>query len=122
MVGDGEPPTEIPDEKLRVDAIPSNAAPWKTIARFALTMNGYRVIGDEEVGKLANRVKSDFEQNQRSLGGLTLTEVRGCFFFEQRRFRHFGTEPEGADRIYINALLDEIRGKVSEATRQNSPA
>jgi len=118
---DGDPPKEIPDEKLRVDAIPSNASPWKTIERFALTMNGYRVIGDEEVGKLANRVKSDFEQNQRSLGKLRLTEVRGCLFFEQRRFRHFETEPEGADRVYINALLDEIRGKVSQATSEKSP-
>ena len=114
-------PKEIPDERLRVDAIPSNSAPWKTIERFALTMNGYRVIGDEEVGKLANRVKSDFEQNQRSLGKLTLTEVRACIFFERLRFRHFGTEPEGTDRICINALLDEIRGKVSEATSEKSP-
>jgi hypothetical protein len=118
---DGDPPKEIPDRKLRVDAIPSNTALWKTIERFALTMNGYQVIGDEELGKLANRVKSDFEQNEKSVGKLTLTEARACLFFEQRRFRDAYSEPEGSDRAYIDALLGEIRRKVSEATSEKSP-
>jgi hypothetical protein len=83
-------------------------------------MNGYQVIGDEGVGKLANRVKSDFEQNEKSVGKLTLTEARACLFFEQRRFRDAYSEPEGSDRAYINALLDEIRRKVSEATSEKS--
>jgi hypothetical protein len=88
VVGTGDLPKEIPDERLRVDAIPSNSAPWKTIERFALTMNGYRVIGDEEVGKLANRVKSDFEQNQRSLGKLTPCWMRFGAKYQRLRARN----------------------------------
>jgi hypothetical protein len=40
-------------------------------------------------------------------------------FFEQRRFNHFGREPEGEDLNYIRSLIDRIRSFVaSSASRK----
>lgn len=92
------PPDEVPNDELTPDSVPSAKAKWwPTIERFALTLNGYRVIGDEECGKLANKVKGEFRQNSESLLALNLTVLRACLFFEQRRFHHFGTPPEGEE-------------------------
>jgi hypothetical protein len=97
---------------LNATDVPPVTASWSTIAAFALTLDGYEVIGQQQCGKLANRVNSEFLRSPTSLQQLSLTEARACLFFEQRRFRHFGWEPEGADRHYINALLETIRSKI----------
>ena len=104
------PPDEIPNDKLTLQSVPSSTAKWSpTVETFALTFNGYRSIGDEECGRLANRVKDEFMKRGNSLPPLNLTELRACLFYEQRRYHHFGTEPEGEDRDYINELLDAIK-------------
>ncbi len=36
-----------------------------------------------------------------------------CLFFEQRRFRHFGYDPEGEDLRYVAGLVDKIREYIS---------
>lgn len=83
------------------------------IGLFALTLNGYEIMGGlHECGELANRVKKGFSAKLESLQGLSLTDLRACLFFEQRRFRHFGEEPQGDDRVFVNALLDAIRQRV----------
>lgn len=111
------PPDEIPNDKLTIQSVPSSTARWSpTIETFALTLDGYRVVGDDECGRLANKVKEEFVKDSRSLRALTLTELRGCLFFEQRRYRHFGTEPEAEERHYIDALLNGIRAAL-EGTR-----
>jgi hypothetical protein len=107
-------PDEVPNERLNATAVPPVTASWHTIGRFALTLDGYRAIGQKECGQLANRVNGEFARNAASLQSLSLTELRACLFFEQRRFRHFGSEPQGADRDYINALLEAIRSKIKK--------
>jgi hypothetical protein len=42
-----------------------------------------------------------------------LEKLRIALFFEQRRWRHFGDVPEGADLSYISALVAQIRAAVS---------
>jgi len=105
-------PDEVPNERLTASAVPPVTASWHTIVGFAHTIDGYKAIGQKECAQLANRVKNEFSTNAASIETLSLTELRFCLFFEQRRFNHFGHEPQGADRIFVNTLLDAIRKKV----------
>jgi hypothetical protein len=105
-------PGEVPNECLTESAVPPVTASWQTIVGFALTIDGYKAIGQKECGQLANRVKSEFSRNAASVETLSLNELRSCLFFEQRRFNHFGREPQDADRIFINALLEAIRREI----------
>lgn len=105
-------PEAIPNENLTASVVPPTTASWHLIQEFALTLNGYEVIGQKECGTLANRVKKEFSVSTTSLQRLSLTELRSCLFFEQRRFHHFGEEPVGDDRVFVNALLDAIHQKL----------
>jgi hypothetical protein len=88
---------------LRLEDIPPPDAPWSVIQRFALTFDGYGHWGSfEKCADIANRGEPS-----------SLTEWRTCLFFEQRRWRHFGEEPEGEALSHIRKLLEGIREKVS---------
>src|SRR5262245_31371071 len=43
----------------------------------------------------------------------TLTELRTCLFFEQRRWNHFGDRPDAEAMTYIHGLIAAISKKVS---------
>jgi hypothetical protein len=102
-------PDEVPNDSLTASAVPRVTASWHTIVAFALTIDGYKAIGRKECAQLANRVKAEFSKDVASVETLSLTELRLCLFFEQRRFNHFGHEPQDADRIFVNALLVAIQ-------------
>jgi hypothetical protein len=92
----------ITNEQLTVKNIPSPKAKWLAIQDFALTFDGYDYWGSfEKCADVAN-------------AGLctTLTELRTCLFFEQRRWRHFDENPDREAMKYIRGLVEEIRGKV----------
>jgi hypothetical protein len=82
------------------------------IAEFALTFDGYQALGDR-TGDLANGAKHEWSEN-RALPD-DLVELRSCLFFEQRRYRHFGWDPEEDAMGYIRALIEAIRALVVEA-------
>lgn len=83
--------------------IPNPDASWREIAEFALTFNGYEVWGSfEKCAEIANAKRQD-----------SLTDLRTCLFFEQRRWRHFGEDPDGEAMAYIRALVEKIRRRVS---------
>ncbi len=105
-------PDEVSNESLTASAVPPVTASWHTIDGFALTIDGYKAIGQKECAQLANRVKSAFSKNTASVDTLSLTELRLCLFFEQRRFNHLGHEPQDIDRSFTNALLEAIRKKI----------
>ena len=101
---------EIYNSDLRLDQIPSIESDFTTIASFALTFDGYSRIKD--IGSFANKTVGEFRNDQSVLLKLNLTELRACLFFEQRRYHHFGEDPEDADREYLNSLLSEITKRV----------
>jgi hypothetical protein len=105
-------PDEVPNEGLTAWVVPSVTASWHAIVGFAHTIDGYKAIGRKECAELANRAKAEFLKDAVSIQTLSLKELRFCLFFEQRRFNHFGHEPVGADRIFINALLEAIQKKI----------
>jgi ADP-ribosylglycohydrolase len=86
--------------------VPSPTAGWDKIWRLALTYNGYTRHGVESVGTMANRAAARWRRD-RSLPG-ALADARCCLFFEQRRYRHVGTDPAGADDTYVRALVRHI--------------
>ena len=96
---------KIGNSELRPDDLPAQDASWTTIQEFALSFDGYRYWGSfERCAGIANR---------RDHG--SLTELRTCLFFEQRRWRHFGEEPNADAMSYIHGIVDSIRDKLRRA-------
>jgi len=95
---------EIPNETLSLDDVPPGDAPWRDIARFALTFNGYAEWGRKHCAEIANARRAG-----------TLTDLRTCLFFEQRRHNHFGREPDAKTMPYIRELVAGIGKKVTSA-------
>ena len=90
----------IPNEELVLNRIPDPERELLSWERFALTINGYDVMGGfEPCADLAN-----------SGTPTTLTELRCCLFFEARRERHSGGM--SANEELIRDLLRAIRRKV----------
>ncbi len=92
----------ISNEQLRVEDLPSPGADWCAIQTFALTFDGYAQWGSfEKCAEIANQRKAS-----------TLTEMRTCLFFEQRRWRHFGEDPPQEDMPYMRDLIEKIRSRL----------
>ena len=90
---------EIPNSELTLELIPQSNASWDEIAPFALTFDGYKEHGSfEACAEIANAHRMD-----------TLTNARTCLFFEQRRWRHFGYEPDEESMKYIRKVVALIR-------------
>lgn len=104
--------TEIPDHDLSEEHLPPpNADCWSVIAHFALTFDGYGHWGSfDKCGDIANAAAERYQKT----GQLpeSLTNLRTCLFFEQRRWRHFDESPRGDDLRYIHAVVEAIREKV----------
>ena len=95
-------PQQIPNERLEASKLPSADADWDAIQRFALTFDGYKASGGaEQCAEIANARRQS-----------TMTELRTCLFYEQRRWRHFGEEPDPEAMQYIRSLLEQIRARV----------
>ena len=93
---------EIKNTDLTLSDIPGPLAKWEEIEKFALTFDGYEKWGSsEKCAEVANAKRSD-----------TLTELRTCLFFEQRRWRWNGGPPEDDLIAYARDLLVKIRAKV----------
>ncbi len=102
---------QISNLGLNQNDLPSPDAKWKDIQEFALSFNGYEYWGSfKRCADLANKVAKEYEQTRRL--NCSLTELRTCLFFEQRRLRHFGYGPGEESMRYIHALIKEIRNKV----------
>jgi hypothetical protein len=96
----------IPNEALQPTDVPPADAGWKEIERFALTFNGYAEIG-LRLGDLAD------EHARSGTVPTDLGELRGCLFFEQRRWRRFDAPPGGKPMEHVSRLLEAIRAAVS---------
>lgn len=95
---EGVPP-RIPTAALTVAMIPAEDAPWQHIAAFALAFDGYEYAGSfERCADIANGpIPGDVDG------------LRAALFFEQRRWRHFGEEPDPGALAHIHALLARLR-------------
>jgi hypothetical protein len=102
---------EILNLELTLDHVPApDADYYDVISEFALTFNGYDYYPDT-CEDIANRALERFGD----CGAVpdSLSELRACLFYEQRRWRHFGEDPDSEAPAYIHALVDAIRTKVA---------
>jgi len=102
---------EIPNSDLNEEDVPVAGAECREIFSFALTFDGYEAWGSPgKCGEIANRWAQVYVQRQELPA--SLSELRTCLFFEQRRWHHFGYGPDDEALKYIRALVEEIRRKV----------
>lgn len=80
---------------------------WPTVERLALEFDGYDALGGfDACADFANAAADAFGASGEVPG--EDREVRACLFFEARRWRHFGTEPDPTAWKYIGALLRQL--------------
>ena len=94
----------IPNADLDISAVPRRGESWDAVSDFALSYDGYGYW--DNLPSLAGRVLQRWTR-RRSLPA-TLDELRGCLFYEQRRWHHFGEEPTGRSAEYMWAVIDAI--------------
>ena len=96
--------------------IPGPDADYQSIVSFALTFDGYDHWGSVKAcGEVANAALEAFVE-RRALPD-SLTDLRTCLFFEQRRHQHEGRTPEGLLMEYVRALVGAIRERVLATER-----
>ena len=102
---------DVPNTELQGYLLPHPGASWGEISGFAHTLNGYERWGSfEKCSEIANEILEEYKTS----GDLpnNLTNLRTCLFFEARRWRHYGYEPDEEAMHYIRALLEAIRACV----------
>jgi hypothetical protein len=98
----------IANDDLVLANIPASDADWGEIMPFAHTFDGYKIMGSfEACAAIANERRQE-----------TLTELRTCLFFEARRWRHFGEDPDPLAMEYIRGLLTQIRDRIATERRR----
>ena len=95
---------EIGNRELTLGDIPDPNATWPEFAEFALTFNGYEAWESfDTCAEIANAQRHN-----------SLTDLRTCLFFEQRRWRHFGGPPDEEAMIYLRGVVEKIRCRVAD--------
>ncbi len=97
-------PNPIPNEDLSLSEIPSPDTDWQPISRFALTYDG-RSCPDSV---------TECDQMCERVGELTLSELRGCLYMYQRRFKWIEELPNNNQLTSLQGLIREIRKRVEE--------
>ncbi len=89
-------------DTLSLADIPACDAGWGAISAFALTYDGYAAAGDKACAEIANARRHD-----------SLADLRTCLFLEQRRWHHFGDDPDEPAMAYLRELVEQIRARVA---------
>jgi hypothetical protein len=104
----------IPNRELQLGDVPDDTAEWHARSRFALTFDGYADYPANY--EVFSATRSAFSSGTANLDLLDLTELRTCFFCEQRLHRWQmdapGYEP---DVSFMLALLCAIRANLARA-------
>jgi len=107
----------VPNGLLQVHGIPAPGATWDAVSSFSLSYDGYAYWDD--VSELATRCIQRWTRD-RTLP-VSIDEVRACLFYEQRRWHHFGEDPNGRGAQYVWALLDALRHLVAARAAAGDP-
>jgi len=99
----------VPNAQLRVHGIPDRGDSWDAVSSFSLSYDGYAYWDD--VSELATRCIRAWTRDHTLPG--SIDEARACLFYEQRRWHHFGEDPNGRGAQYVWALLDTLRSLVA---------
>lgn len=93
--------THIPTERLRPVDVPTDDAGLQSLILFAHTFDGYKHWGSvERCAEIANGTSN------------TLEALRTRLFFEARRWRHSGEDPDAESLACWRNLVAELRSRV----------
>ncbi|ADQ14490.1 hypothetical protein [Halanaerobium hydrogeniformans] len=94
------------DEKL--NKIPKEDANWMEIQEFSLSFNGYDYWGSfEKAADIANQHYNRYEKDNIISNNMEV--LRTSLFFEQRRYRHFGSDPGPETMKYLRKIIKKIK-------------
>lgn len=102
-------PWELQAREGRFEAIPVQFE-WDGSAAFGHLLNAYEVVGMDALASLANPKVQAAEAGDGWSG--SATDLMMCLFFEHRRWRHAGVEPEGAYLRALNSLCQTLRQRL----------
>jgi hypothetical protein len=92
---------------------------WRGVVNFAQQFSGYEEMGSfDRCGVIANAALEAFSRTAEVPSDEK--ELRACLFFEARRWRHFGSEPDENAWPYIEALRRGL-GRDSDGSRIGDP-
>ena len=95
---------QISSGELRVVDLPTTYGDWSDYARFAVTFAPQDREGCREFATSAFANWRRTSEVPRSL-----QELRACLWFEQRRWRFMGREPDAEGMQYAAALIRAMR-------------
>jgi len=73
-----------------------------------MRLNGYEYRKD--LAAFANEAaRLHSERGAAALAEISVTDLRACLFYEWRRWRHLGEDPEGSALDYGRSLIEAIR-------------
>ena len=95
---------QIQTGELRASDLPTTYGDWSDYARFAVTFSPH----DRE---FCRELASDAFARWRRTGEVPprLEELRACLWYEQRRWRFLGREPDSEGMRYAGALIRAMR-------------
>lgn len=95
-------PKTIPTASLRLEDVPTVNSKWEAMSAFALTFDLLEAAYYGE--KLADLGNASSDSS--------LAELRAHLFVEQRRWNHFGEEPDEISMKRLRDIVDLIRQKL----------
>lgn len=100
-------PKTISTEKLELKDLPTREARWKNMAAFALTF---------DPGEIGEYGQEGADLNNASSKS-TLSELRAHLYIEQRRWNHFGQEPDESTMKKLRNIIGIIRQKLGDSSQ-----
>ena len=97
-------PAHIATSDLKPSDVPELSADWHTIGRFALTFDP--------------KEADPYSIKEQSFDAMTpdtdLVHLRSRLFLEQRRWNHFGREPDAAAIEGVQRVISLIKNKLNK--------
>ena len=96
-------PIRITTNDLKLSDLPEEIADWHVIGRFALTFDPQEA--------------DPYSMKEQSFEAMTpdtdLVHLRSRLFLEQRRWNHYGREPDAAAMAGVRKIISLIKAKLN---------
>lgn len=106
----GEEVRPVPHAELTRDHLPHPRDAFEEVVRLAYAFDGYERFGMRLCGEMANRAMTQFLELGELPAWLAgdLDRLRGCLYFEARRWIVLEREPDTRSLIYVHRLVEAI--------------
>lgn len=116
---------QVPHAELTREGLPHPREPFDEVVRFAYGFDGYEHFGMRMCGEMANRAMRHYLDGGDLPGWLEgdLDRLRGCLYFEARRWILLAREPDTRSLVYVHRLIEAVSHALGddEALRRSDP-